>query len=355
MSAVIIARDEETTIGASIQGVLNALEGTPSETVVVDSGSVDDTAHEIARFPVTLVSITPDGPLSPAIARYVGLRYARGDYILYVDGDTVLVKGWLEEAIAELRQDESLAAVSGACEGIQDDSGEVVVTDQYPTADYTSPLYLSGSALYRRAALSAVGGFNPNMRAAEEIELGARLRKTGYRLKRLRRTMSRHHRKAAPETVRELLRRVGRGYPIGEGQLWRHTVRFDLPQPDAFVRVRNSVAFAGLIAAGVGSVILALAGGTLTPFWVWLALMALIFGAFVARSRSVAHPSYYFLTWLTAGPLVVWGMLKRPHPPDVFPHLVVTVNDFRSGQPDRGRDTTNVSTARSGGDAPGGN
>jgi len=335
VSAIIIARDEARTIGACIQAVLTATDGIDSETVVVDSGSVDATATEVARFPVRLVSITPSVPLSPAIARHVGLQYARGDYILYVDGDTVLVEGWLKEALTTMQSDESLAAVAGACEGIQDDDGERISTDQYPDTDYAFPQHLSGSALYRRSALDAVGGFNPNMRAAEEIELGARLRKAGYRLERLPRAMSRHHRKAAPETVRELLRRVRRGYPIGEGQLWRHTVSFDLPQPDAFAQVRNATAFVVLLVAGIASLLLTMYSGTTVPWITWIGLMVCIFAAFAIRSRSIRRPSYYFLTWLIAGPLVVWGMVKRPYSADVFPQLHVTVKDFHPGQADR--------------------
>ena len=70
------------------------------EVVLVDSCSTDDTSSAPPRFPIRLVELRPDAPLSPALGRLVGQQLTRSRYILFVDGDTEIAAAWVREALA---------------------------------------------------------------------------------------------------------------------------------------------------------------------------------------------------------------------------------------------------------------
>lgn len=311
LSVVVIARDEERTIGPCLDAIVVGLGGRACEVVLVDSGSTDRTRAIAAGYPIRVVSPGADEPLRPSVARHVGFRETRGRLVLFVDGDSVLDPGWIEDALAALERDPALAGIAGASEAVLEQGGALVVRDQYPDADYDAPTHLSGSALYRRAALEQAGDFNPSMYGAEEIELGARLRRAGYRLQRLRRRMTRHHPRAEKESVRELLRRTRRRYPVGMGQLARHAISHRLPAPGAVWAISRHLAFVGFLGLGLASGAVAIAHGA-APLLAWLAVAAGLGALFVLRAGGVRRPAYYLLEWTLTSPLVVWGLLARP-------------------------------------------
>jgi len=310
LSVIVITRDEERTIGPCLESIFAATSGRTAEVIVVDSASTDRTVEVAARHPVRIVSIERGEPRRPAIARHLGFAASRGRMVLFVDGDCILDPAWLGPALTALEFEPDLAGVAGASEAILD--GATTVRDQYPDADYDAPTHLSGSALYRRAALEAAGDFNPSMRGAEEAELGARLRRAGYRLQRLRRRMTRHFPKAEKETVRELLRRTRRRYPVGMGQLARHAIMGGLPAPGALAAISRHLAFFALLLLGLASGVAAVVAHSPAPVVVWLVAMAIVFTLFVLRAGELRRPAYYFLEWTVTSPLVVWGLLARP-------------------------------------------
>jgi glycosyltransferase involved in cell wall biosynthesis len=311
LSVVVIARDEERTIGACLDAIFVGLGERAFEAILVDSASTDRTREIAAQYPVWIVPLGTDEPRRPSVARHVGFGESRGRLVLFVDGDAVLDPDWIEPALAALEHDPGLAGIAGASEAVLEQGGALVVRDQYPDADYDAPTHLSGSALYRRSALERAGDFNPSMYGAEEIELGARLRRAGYRLRRLRQRMTRHHPRAEKESVSELVRRTRRRYPVGMGQLARHVISHRLPAPGAVQAIGRHLAFLAFLVLGVASGAVAIAHGA-TPLLVWLATAAGLAALFVLRAGGVRRPAYYVLEWTLTSPLVVWGLLARP-------------------------------------------
>src|SRR5262245_45615808 len=81
LSASLIVRDESTVLDeclASIRGIVD-------EVVVVDTGSVDDSAEIAARYGARVIRRPWLDDF--AEARNVGLDAAEGEWILYVDAD----------------------------------------------------------------------------------------------------------------------------------------------------------------------------------------------------------------------------------------------------------------------------
>lgn len=316
-SVIVITRDEEANVGACLRSVLASFAGRSFEVILVDSASTDRTVEIARRFPVTVVCLPQSHRLNPAVGRYFGYTYARGSYVLFLDGDCALEPGWVAAADLALRTDDRLGAVAGASFGLlgHDRDGQPVYQDEYPHHDYDAPPYLAGSAAYKREALARAGGFNPNLYSCEEEELGARVRKAGYRMRRLREQMSQHHPRNAKETVAELFRRLRRRYFVGLGQLVRQVRTHGLPIERATASIERHLAYFALMAAGAASAVLTAIVASPLPFAAWVAVMTALFVLFAARSGELRRPAYYFLEWTLASPMVVYGFLLRPHGP----------------------------------------
>jgi len=250
---VIIARNEERTIGRCLESVLRSTKGISSEILFVDSASTDRTVEIARQHAVSIARFNPGSKFSPSAGRWLGTRLTRGGYLFFVDGDMIVVDGWLTQAL-EILRDPHLAGVSGRLFWV--DPGEAMHmnrTDELPLGLVRG---LGGAAVYRREALEASGGFNPFLRGEEERELAYRLSLGGYGVVRVDVPMAIHVDKA--RSVRENVERSI--YFTGVGQIMRrHFLRrifWDLVReyPEVF-------SFAGLVVAALAVIaILAVTG-----------------------------------------------------------------------------------------------
>jgi len=200
LTVIVIARNEEATIGPCLEACIRSVRGAQqedliqsAEVILADSASTDRTVEIARAFPVTIVQLRPDWPLSAGAGRFVGLRHARGELVLFVDGDYVLFEDWLPAAIRALRHSTDIAAVCGT--DVEETSGDTVL-DRRQRA-WLSALRAEPEAvpvgLYRRNSLRAVGGIHPFLKGGEDRDLAHRLRAAGHRLIRVDLNMGRHH------------------------------------------------------------------------------------------------------------------------------------------------------------------
>jgi glycosyltransferase involved in cell wall biosynthesis len=314
-SVVVIARNEEGSITTCLESVLHAFAARSYELIFVDSASTDDTVLIASRFPAKIICIPPTERLSPSLGRRTGAGHARGQWIMFLDGDCTVNADWIDEAGRILTEQPDLGALAGERVQILAASRSHAAAQYnypYPDQDYTAADFLSGSAVYTRRALNETGGFNPYLRSCEEAELGARLRKAGFRLLRLRSTMSWHSIKHPNETPSELLRRIERGFFLGSGQFVRYCYVQRLPVIRPFDSIRRSVQFCVLLLIGLMAAATSLVTRDGMAFGAWVGLMLAIFVIFVVRNRGIRKPAYYFLEWTLTAPIVVWGFLQPP-------------------------------------------
>jgi len=315
-SVVVIARNEEASIATCLESVLHTFEGRSYELIFVDSASTDNTVLIASRFPANVIRIPPTERLSPSLGRCTGAGHARGKWIMFLDGDCTVNADWIDEAERTLTEQPDLGALAGERVQMLAASRSHAAAQYnypYPDQDYTAADFLSGSAVYTSKALDATGGFNPYLRSCEEAELGARLRKAGFRLLRLRSTMSWHSIKHPTETTSELLRRIKRGFFLGSGQFVRYCYAQRLPVVRPFDSIRRYVQFCVLLFIGLVAAATSLLTRDGIALAAWVGLMLAIFVAFVVRNRGIRKPAYYFLEWSLTAPIVVWGFLQPPH------------------------------------------
>lgn len=340
LAAVVICRDEERWIETCLKSVVAAVEPFPgAEVVVVDSCSSDRTVELARRFPVRLVELRCDAPLSPALGRLVGQHLTRSRHLLFVDGDTAIDGAWVRAGVRYLDEHRRVAGVGGKLPEVYHDGDRVVggTPDFFGGGEEPAEVEeLGGNAIYRRAVLEAVGSFNPFIACYEESELTERLRQAGHPVVRLPIPLGTHH--TGPRgSLQELSRRYRDNLIKGYGQTLRLAIHQGTFSTHAR-RMRRYLQFqaglvVGLLAAGLGL----LAGDwRLATGWVIGAAAAM--ALFAVRSRSLTQPLRMIADWsVWTGPMVR-GFLERPRDPHSLDldALIARSSDLRTEPRDAG-------------------
>jgi GT2 family glycosyltransferase len=81
----------------------------PSQIVVVDNGSQDNSCDVARRFGVDLLAFPENRGFAVAVNE--GIRHATGDWILIANNDVVLQRDWLAKALRAAREEEALFVV----------------------------------------------------------------------------------------------------------------------------------------------------------------------------------------------------------------------------------------------------
>lgn len=188
ISIIIKAFNEEEKIESCLNSVIESTRVWDTEIILVDSISTDSTLEIAKKFPIKIIQFLNDSDASCGSAPQLGFQESSGDYLLLIDGDMTLKEGFVEQAITALTSDERLAGVAGIIE----DSQQCTTADPRRSTSYSKVnvpvdvMSLGGGGLYKRDAIQSVGYFsNRYLKASEELELGIRLIKNGYKLIRL--------------------------------------------------------------------------------------------------------------------------------------------------------------------------
>jgi len=184
LSVVIIARNEEKSIARCIESVLKHTTNVcPVEVLLADSASTDRTVEIASSYPINIISLKPEWPLSPAAGRFSGVNNVQGKYVLIIDGDMILLEGWIEKALIFLDNHPNVGAVVGRLTDIRPNIYDEIRALNPNSIDFneikkTDVAY--GSAIFNREILLKSGNFQPFLRAEEEAEISYRMISGGY-------------------------------------------------------------------------------------------------------------------------------------------------------------------------------
>jgi glycosyltransferase involved in cell wall biosynthesis len=193
ISVVLPAFNEEKLIGETLRRVTSAMEafharGWLSELVVCDNNSTDATAR-LAEAAGARVVFEPVNQI--ARARNKGAEAASGDWLVFIDADSRPEPELFADVAAAIESGEVLAG------------GSTIRLDaSHRTARIVTVLWnwislttrsMAGSFIFCDAAVfRQIGGFNQNLFASEELDLGKRLKEVAVQSHRKIVILKRH-------------------------------------------------------------------------------------------------------------------------------------------------------------------
>lgn len=294
LSVVVIGRNEGARLERCLRSIQAMHAPLPFEVIYVDSASTDGSPERAAALGARVLRVVPERP-SAATGRNAGWRAADSDWILFLDGDTVLDADFLTRALATARTDPQIAVVWGHRREMypqQSLYNRVLDLDWiYPPGDSE---FCGGDALMRRTALAAVEGFDASLIAGEEPELCQRLRARGGRIVHIDAPMTGHD--LAMTRFSQYWRRAVRaGHAYAEVEHRLRDTATPLWREDVQRNRRRGPLILGLLAGGP---LLALLFKSLWPLLICWG----VFAALVARSyrRSAWKGGDRLTRWLYA-------------------------------------------------------
>jgi len=215
ISVVICAKNAAGTIGQCLDSVKR---NEPSEIVVVDDGSTDNTV-EVARKHTDKVYFNNGTGLS--YARQLGAEKASGSYIFYVDSDVILPDGCLRTMMDEMKT----RAYSGICAqviALKNGSYWARAEDQHLRMRFNregeARSIVTMASIYGRDTILRYG-FDPFfVNASEDGDLCYRLRRNGLLLGISSAFVYHQHRATLSNFIKQRV-----GYGRGNARFfWKH-------------------------------------------------------------------------------------------------------------------------------------
>lgn len=274
ISVVVIGRNEGQRLARCLESIrrMPGFSDSGSELIYVDSNSRDGSPELAATYGARVIVL--DAPrTTAALGRNAGWRAAKGEFILFLDGDTILHPDFARAAVQPMLEDSSIVAVWGHRREIHP---EASIYNRILDLDWVYAPgiaeFCGGDVVMRRHALEEVGGYDSDLIAGEEPDLCRRMRARGYRILHIDHPMTGHDLQITRFS-----------------QYWKHAARAGHAFAEISARFRNSddkfwdaERKRNLIRGGfwIGSFALAAAVSalrlTVVPILLWLSLLLVL-------------------------------------------------------------------------------
>jgi cellulose synthase/poly-beta-1,6-N-acetylglucosamine synthase-like glycosyltransferase/peptidoglycan/xylan/chitin deacetylase (PgdA/CDA1 family) len=234
VSVIVPAYNEEKGIAATIESLLRSTH--PVEIIVVDDGSSDKTAQIASYYLHYGVQLLTQANAGKSAALNTGIRRARHEIVVMLDGDTVFEPDAVGR-LAEALRDPEVGAVSGNAK-VGNRTGllgrwqhiEYVVGFNLDRRLYDlagcMPTVPGAIGAFRRAALEQVGGLSEDT-LAEDTDLTMAILRAGWRVRYV------------PEAI------AWTEAPASLSQLWKQRYRWSYGTMQAMWKHRRSVIESG--------------------------------------------------------------------------------------------------------------
>jgi len=214
VTLIIPAYNEEKTIARSVRSALALDYPKKVRVIVVDDGSIDETAKRAREAGAKVISQKNAGK---AAALNAGIKAAKTPWIACIDADSYVQKDALEKMVGYFN-DPEVGAVTGSVKVA--DPKNLVQWLQF--VEYVGMNYLRKSAaflngvsctpgplsVYRREALKEIKGFDEG-NITEDSEIALNLQRHGWRIENAFNAVAYSH---APYSLRKLLHQRVRWY-----------------------------------------------------------------------------------------------------------------------------------------------
>lgn len=192
VSIVITVKNEEKRIKETLESLMR-IDYPCYEVILVDGGSSDHTVDIAKNYPI---KIFQENNSTPSRGRNIGIKKSSGEIIAFTDGDCVVERSWLKNAV-DLFKYQDVGGVGGPVvpyEGSSYLSRTIlsVLSSFFASAGstnfyrYAKQIEVknipSCNAIYRREVLEKADLFPEDLRYCEDVYLNHKIRRKGYRI-----------------------------------------------------------------------------------------------------------------------------------------------------------------------------
>lgn len=175
----------------TVEAIVSASEQAEPDTeiVVVDDGSTDGTYEQLVSHISPVFRVVRQPNSGTATARNTGIAHARGEYIVWLDSDDILLPGALEGYRQVLSQTDNRPDILyGNLQVVDTRTGErghwqypcILPEDQFPKLLAANPYPNPGTAV-RREVYAVIGSYDTDLKASEDYDLWVRAAVAGAR------------------------------------------------------------------------------------------------------------------------------------------------------------------------------
>lgn len=186
-SVLVTAFNVEKYIGRAIRSILNqSVDKDTYEIIVINDCSVDRTRFALEVFEDDILLLNNEDRLGLPASLNVGIRKARGQFVVRVDGDDYVHRDFIKILELHLRLNEDIDAV--ACDYIVVDDNEHVIGQKNCLQDH-----IACGILFRIEQLIDIGLYDETFLCLEDQDLRIRFLKQ-FNIERVRLPLYRYRR-----------------------------------------------------------------------------------------------------------------------------------------------------------------
>ena len=189
-SIIILTKNAGCTFKNVLEGVISQDYKT-FETIIIDSGSTDDTLKLAKKYPLKIISIKPS-EFGHGKTRNLGVKVAKGKYVVYLTHDAIPKNSkWLSELIKPLKE-KKIAGVYGRQTPKENENilDKLFYTSIYPKKDHSwrSNKVYQGDNIFSNVNSAIIKDilekypFNDSIIVSEDYEWAHRVLKKGYEI-----------------------------------------------------------------------------------------------------------------------------------------------------------------------------
>lgn len=167
------------------------------EILILDDASNDNTPQILdslkKEYPEIIRTITNPRNKGISYCRNKLVSEAKGEIIIFIDSDVIVSENTIEEHLKVI--DSEKKVISQGILILISELNEVENKTANPLTDYSTAFFETANVAIKREAIIQAGYFDENFRAYgwEDLEMGLRLKKSGFRLFRNKKARAFHY------------------------------------------------------------------------------------------------------------------------------------------------------------------